>query len=34
MFIDNCDYFVLGCFFVCVFTENRRDYYVWLVMHV
>jgi hypothetical protein len=34
MFVENYDYFVLGYFLVCVFGENRRDYYVWFVLHV
>jgi hypothetical protein len=34
MFAENWDYFVLGCFLVCMFDENCQDYYVWLVMYV
>jgi hypothetical protein len=34
MFAENCDYFTLSCLLVCMFAENRRDYYVWLVMYV
>jgi hypothetical protein len=37
MFVENWDYFVLDCWrvwLVCMFAENRRDYYVWLVMYV
>jgi hypothetical protein len=37
MFAENWDYFVLDCWrvwLVCMFAENHRDYYVWLVMYV
>jgi hypothetical protein len=34
MFAKNCDYFMLGYWFVCVFIENRRDYYIWIVIYV
>jgi hypothetical protein len=28
MFVKNWDYFVLGCWLVCMFVENHQDYYV------
>jgi hypothetical protein len=34
MFGENCDYFALSCLLVCMFAENRRDYYVWFVMYI
>jgi hypothetical protein len=34
MFVEYLNYFVLGYLLVCMFVENHRDYYVWLVMYV
>jgi VanZ family protein len=34
MFAENWDYFVLGCLLVCMYAENRQNYYVSLVMYI
>jgi hypothetical protein len=34
MFAENRDYFILGCWVICMFVENREDYYVCLVTYV